>query len=158
MAEGQAGKAFYFEDYYEGMVTDSISYDVTKEEIIEYAKKWDPQPFHIDEELANASHFGGLTACSAHTFAIFCAISQKWKSGVVQQVLASLGFDELRMLRPVYAGDTLVSRSTVEVARLSRSQPRRGVVRSHCEMLNQNNEVVFQLYAAFLMQCREQLV
>ncbi|MGI9293945.1 MAG: MaoC/PaaZ C-terminal domain-containing protein [Pseudomonadales bacterium] len=148
------GRAFYFEDYCIGQHHRSIAYTVGKQEIIDFAKQWDPQPFHIDEELANKSIFGGLTCCSAHIFSIFCAISQQWESGALQQPLASLGFDQLRMLKPVYAGDTLINIATVEEARRSNSNPAAGIVRSQCQMYNQKEEEVFHLQASFMMRCR----
>ena len=103
----KSGEPFYFEDFEVGQKHPSHCYTVSKEEIIQFAKRWDPQPFHVDEAAAKASLFGGLTACSAHVFSIFCHMSQNWESGRVQQALASFGFDEMRMHKPVYAGDTL---------------------------------------------------
>src|SRR6218665_559302 len=99
------GKPFYFDDCVVGAEHAAASHVVTAQQIIEVATKGDPQPWHVDEEVARSSHFGGLTACSAHIFSIFCITSQRWQSGVVQQAIAGLGFDEMRMLRPVYAGD-----------------------------------------------------
>ncbi|MGI9288080.1 MAG: MaoC/PaaZ C-terminal domain-containing protein [Pseudomonadales bacterium] len=148
------GEPFYFEDYTIGQQHRSISYTVDKQEIIDFAKQWDPQPFHIDEEVAIESIFGGLTCCSAHIFSIFCAISQQWESGAVQQPLASLGFDQLRMLKPVYAGDTLVNIATVEETRHSKSNSAAGIVRSCCQMYNQKEEEVFRLRASFMLRCR----
>ena len=126
-----------------------VSKDADK--IIEFAKKWDPQPWHIDESAARASHFGGLTACSAHIFSIFCITSQRWQSGVVQQAIAGLGFDEMRMHKPVYAGDTLRCVSIVDTARASRSKPDRGIVVYQTQLINQHNEVVFSIKASTLM-------
>ena len=112
---------------------------------------WDPQPWHIDEDIARASHFSGLTACSAHIFSVFCITTQRWQSGVVQQAIAGLGFDEMRMHKPVYAGDTLRCVSIVGAARVSQSKPDRGIVTYHTQLLNQNNEVVFSIKASTLM-------
>jgi len=148
------GKPFYFEDFRVGDSHDTVSYTVGKDEIIAYASKWDPQPWHVDEDAAAASMFGGLTACSAHIFAIFCLVSPQWRNGAVQQPLASLGFDELRMLKPVYAGDTLTCISTVEVARASSSKADRGIVASRCVLHNQHGEPVFSLLASFLIARR----
>lgn len=94
-------KPFFFDDCTVGEEHLAGTYEVTAEEIVAFARQWDPQPFHIDEAAARASIFGGLTACSAHIFSIFCITSQRWQSGVVQQAVAGLGFDEMRMHRPV---------------------------------------------------------
>ena len=150
----ETAQLFFFEDYYVGLDKRSIAYTVAKDEAIACAGQWDPQPYHVDEQAAKRSLFGGLTCCSAQIFAIFCAISQQWESGEIQQAIASLGFDKMRMIKPVYVGDTLVNVSTVEQARLSSSHPGAGIVRSRCQMFNQKNEEVFRIEAAFLMQCR----
>lgn len=146
----EQGKPFYFDDYVVGDVQRGMSYTVEKQEVIDFATKWDPQIWHIDEEAAKASLFGGLTACSAHIFSIFCITSQQWESGVIQQVIASLGFDEMRMHKPVYAGDTLQSTSTVELARLSKSKKDRGIVACRCALINQEGEAVFDILSSYL--------
>ena len=146
-----SGKAVYFEDCTVGDQHRSITLSVDKAEIIEFASKWDPQPWHIDEELAKQSMFGGLTACSAHIFSLFCVVSQQWENGELQQVLASLGFDEMRMLKPLYAGDKVYCRNTIELARASRSKDDRGIVATRCELINQKDEVVFSILSTFLM-------
>ena len=111
-------------------------------ERISFARRWDPQPWHVDEAQAKASFFGGLTACSAHIFAIYCITSPQWQNGCRQQAIASLGFDELRMLRPVYAGDTLRCVTEIAEARPSASKPDRGVLRYRIAATNQNGETV----------------
>ncbi len=148
------GRAFYFEDYVAGEQQLAGSYTVTAEEVILFATQWDPQPFHIDPEIAKSSLFGGLTACSAHIFSIFCRTSQQWQSGVVQQAVAGLGFDEMRMLRPVYAGDTLSCVSTIESVRDSNSKPDCGIVVYATELVNQQGETVFSIKAASLIARR----
>jgi acyl dehydratase len=145
------GKPFYFDDCVVGAEHAAASHTVTAQDIISFARTWDPQPWHIDEEFARASHFGGLTACSAHIFSIFCITSQRWQSGVVQQAIAGLGFDEMRMHQPVYAGDTLRCVSRVDAARASASKPDRGIVIYHTQLINQNNAVVFSIKASTLM-------
>lgn len=151
MSQPAQGKPFYFDDCVVGAEHAAASHTVTAPEIVEFARQWDPQPWHIDESAAKSSHFGGLTACSAHIFSIFCITSQRWQSGVVQQAIAGLGFDEMRMHRPVYAGDTLRCVSIVDSARASRSKPDRGIVVYQTQLINQNNEVVFSIKASTLM-------
>ncbi|MCB1704589.1 MAG: MaoC family dehydratase N-terminal domain-containing protein [Halioglobus sp.] len=150
-SSGLQGRPFYFDDHEVGAEHAAGSYAVTAQQIIEFARQWDPQPWHIDEVAAKASHFGGLTACSAHIFSIFCITSQRWQSGVVQQAVAGLGFDEMRMHKPVYAGDTLRCFSMVDTARLSRSRPGCGVVIYHTYLVNQHDERVFSIKASTLM-------
>ena len=142
---------YFLEDHREGEVIQCGSYEVRKEEVIEFASKWDPQPWHINEEAAKASFFGGLTACSAHIFSIFCITSPQWQNGAVQQALASLGFDEMRMLNPVYAGNTLHCVTTVEKVRPSGSKPDRGIVIYKSELLNEADELVFSIKCSTLM-------
>jgi len=149
-----AGRPFWFEDYVPGDEHIAGSHAVSAGEIIEFAGKWDPQPFHLDEEAARASVFGGLTACSAHIFSIMCITSQQWQSGVVQQAVAGLGFDEMRMLKPVYAGDVLQCVSVIDSVRPSRSRPGCGIVNYLTRLVNQDGEVVFSIRAASLIACR----
>jgi len=144
-------KPFYLDDHVVGATVQCGSYEVTAEEIIEFAGKWDPQPWHVDEEAAKASFFGGLTACSAHIFSIYCITSPQWRNGAVQQAMASLGFDELRMLKPVYAGDRLRCVTTFDTVRVSRSKPDRGIVVYASELINQDDEVVFTAKCTTLM-------
>jgi acyl dehydratase len=150
MSQDAAGKPYYFEDYVLGEEHQAGTHAVTSEEIIAFASSWDPQPFHIDEEVARNSVFGGLTACSAHIFSIFCITSQRWQSGVVQQAVAGLGFDEMRMLKPVYAGDTLNCVSVIDALRPSKSRPDCGIVSFLTRLDNQHGETVFTIKAASL--------
>ncbi len=147
----QQGQPYYFDDYVVGEVQRGMSYTVEKQQVINFASQWDPQPWHVDEVAAKASIFGGLTACSAHIFSIFCLTSQNWESGVVQQAIASLGFDEMRMHMPVYVGDKLQCTSTVEQARLSKSKNDRGIVTCRCALVNQKGEQVFSILSTYLM-------
>jgi acyl dehydratase len=151
MSQDARDKPFYFDDCVIGAEHAAGSHTVTAQEIIDFAGTWDPQPFHVDEEVAKSSVFGGLTACSAHIFSIFCITSQRWQSGVVQQAIAGLGFDEMRMHKPVYAGDTLHCKSVVHEARVSTSKPDRGIVTYQTQLMNQDDEVVFSIKASTLM-------
>ena len=138
MSSQLQGKPFYFDDLVVGAEHVAATHVVTAQAIIEFAQTWDPQPWHIDEAFA-------------HIFSIFCITSQRWQSGVVQQVIAGLGFDQMRMHKPVYAGDTLRSLSIVETARLSKSKPDRGIVTYNTQLINQNDELVFSINASTLM-------
>ncbi|MCG8413641.1 MAG: MaoC family dehydratase N-terminal domain-containing protein [Pseudomonadales bacterium] len=151
MSESTEGKPFYFDDCIVGEGHEAASYEVSAEEIMEFAGKWDPQPWHIDEALAKQSFFGGLTCCSAHIFSIFCITSQRWKSGVVQQAIAGLGFDDFRIHRPIYAGDTVRAVSRIAAVKPSTSKPDRGVVTQSVVLINQNDEEVFSISALTMM-------
>lgn len=152
MSEKPQGGPLYFDDCNVGDSYLTVKHCVTAEDIIEFATKWDPQPWHIDKEQAKASFFGGLTACSAHIFSIYCITSQQWESGVVQQALAGLGFDEMRMLKPVYAGDTLQCNTTIAKVRESKSQPTAGIVTYSSKLINQAGDPVFSIQASSLMK------
>lgn len=151
MSQDLAGKPFYFEDCVPGAEQLAGSHTLTAREIIDFARDWDPQPWHVDEAAAQASIFGGLTACSAHIFSIFCSTSQRWQSGVVQQAVAGLGFDEMRMHKPVYAGDTLHCVSVVDAARASTSKPECGIVTFYTKLINQHGDLVFSIKASSMM-------
>jgi acyl dehydratase len=134
----------YFEDYIPGDVFEYGEIRVDEAEIIEFARRFDPQDMHVDPEAAARGRFGGLIASGWHTAAMMMRL-------VVENFLpkkaslASPGIDELRWLRPVRPGDVLSVRVTVLEATRSRSRPDRGVVRTFMEMLNQNGEVVMSL-------------
>ncbi|MGD8981211.1 MAG: MaoC/PaaZ C-terminal domain-containing protein, partial [Desulfobacterales bacterium] len=96
----------YFEDVEVGRKRNkSVTYQVHKEEIIEFARHWDPRSFHLDEKAAVSSVFGGLVACSAHIFSILSWFGTHGNRRTAS--MAALGFDELRMRHPVRPNDTL---------------------------------------------------
>ena len=144
----------YFEDYIAGTAQEFGSIAVEEAEVIAFAQRFDPQPFHTDPVAAQQSPFGGLIASGWHTAALTMRL-------VVEHYLAktaslgSPGIDELRWLKPVRPGDTLTVRVSVIEAKRSRSKPDRGVVRSALEVLNQNREVVMTMKALNMMRCRE---
>lgn len=151
MTADAQGKPFFFDDCVVGDEQLAGVHTVSADEIVAFAKVWDPQPFHVDEEAARASIFGGLTACSAHIFSIFCITSQRWQSGVVQQAVAGLGFDEMRMHKPVFAGDTLQCKTVIASARPSKSNPDCGIVTYDTRLENQDGEVVFSTRASSML-------
>jgi acyl dehydratase len=134
----------YFEDYTPGQVYEFGERTVSEPEIIEYARQFDPQYFHVEPERAKASRFGGLVASGWHTASLAMRLYvDHYLSHVAS--LASPGVDEIRWPNPVRPGDTLRIRVTILDARPSRSKPDRGVVRSQVEMLNQRNELVLNM-------------
>jgi acyl dehydratase len=134
----------YFEDFKVGDVVEAGSRTVTKEEILAFAREFDPQPFHTDEAAATQSIYGGLIASGWHSGSM---LMRMFYEAVFREAasMGSPGIDELRWLKAVRPGDTLRFRATVLEATPSRSKPDRGLVRTFCELLNQNGEVVMSL-------------
>jgi acyl dehydratase len=135
---------YYWEDFPVGKIREFGGITVTTEEIIDFATKFDPQPFHLSEEGGKASLFGGLCASGWHT----CAITMRMMCDEFLLETASLGspgLENIRWLKPVRPGDTLRVRSVVLEARPMESKPHIGLVKVRWETLNQNNEEVAQM-------------
>jgi acyl dehydratase len=134
----------YFEDFEPGQMLELGSHLVTEEEIVGFAREWDPQPFHVDPEAAKDSAFGGLIASGWHTGAM-------WMRMYVDSLLegtaamGSPGIEELRWLAPVRPGDTLTGRLTVLETTPSERRPDRGTVRIRAEMINQEGVTVMAM-------------
>ncbi|MBI4964531.1 MAG: MaoC family dehydratase [Desulfomonile tiedjei] len=144
----------YFEDYVVGAVHEFGSVTIEEGEIIEFAKRFDPQPFHTDPEKAKESAFGGLIASGWHTASLVMRLLvDHYVSRVAS--LGSPGVDELRWRKPVRPGDTLSVRVTVLESRVSRSKPDRGTIRSYIEALNQHREVVMTWKGMGMFRCRK---
>ena len=134
----------YFEDFKPGDVMESGGYTITRASILAFARDYDPQPFHTDEEAARHTIYGGLIASGWQTAAILMRLC--WDTLLHDCAgLGSPGIDELRWLKPVRPGDTLTLRYTVADVVPSRSKPDRGIVRSLSEMRNQRGEVVLTM-------------
>ena len=149
-ASKSTGPKRTFEDFVPGLVLELPSYTVTREEIVEFAAEFDPQPFHLDEEAAKATLLGGLSASGWHTCSMMMRmIVDGYLSGSSAQ--GSPGVEHVRWLRPVRPGDTLTGRSTVLEARLSASRPQLGIVRIETELATQTGEPVLNgVYSVFL--------
>ncbi len=134
----------YFEDFKPGQTFELGSHTITRESILAFAREYDPQPFHTDEEAAKRTIYGGLIASGWQTGSILMRLF--W-DGLLHECasLGSPGIDELRWLKPVRPGDTLSLLYTVTESIPSRSKPDRGIVRSLCEMRNQHGEVVLTM-------------
>ncbi len=136
----------YFEDYQPGAVHRFGSVLVEEDEVIAFAKRYDPQDFHTDPEAARNTIFGGLIASGWHTAGLMMRMyAEHYLTKVAS--LASPGVDELRWIKPVRPGDTLSVRVTVLDAVPSRSKPDRGVITSFIEVLNQADDVVLSMRA-----------
>jgi acyl dehydratase len=143
----------YFEDYLVGSVHQFGSIAVEQDEVISFARRFDPQDFHTDPEAAKRTMFGGLIASGWHTAGLMMRLyADHYLSKVAS--LSSPGLDELRWLKPVRPGDSLSVRVTVLDAVASRSKPDRGIVTSFIEVLNQGGEVVMSMKAVNLITRR----
>jgi len=134
----------YFEDFPPGDVRESPPRTITREEMVEFARQYDPQPFHLDDEAAKKTIYGGLIGSGWLTVSVMMRLL--WDTMLKDTVsLGSPGSDEIRWLKPVRPGDTLRARFTVVEAIPSRSKPDRGVVKTFTEILNQHGEVVMTM-------------
>jgi acyl dehydratase len=146
----------YFEDYVEGDVHSFGSIAVEADEIIAFARRFDPQIFHTDPEAAKQTMFGGLIASGWHTAGLMMRLYvEHYLSHVAS--LGSPGLDELRWLKPVRPGDQLSLRVTVLGAKRSKSKPDRGVVTSLVETVNQADESVMSLKIVNMISVRQDL-
>ena len=134
----------YFEDLPAGDVRESPPRTITREEMLAFARQYDPQPFHLDEDAARTTIYGGLIASGWLTVAVMMRLL--WDTLLKDAVsLGSPGADEVRWLKPVRPGDTLRARFMVVEAVPSRSKPDRGVVKTLTEVRNQHGEVVMTM-------------
>ena len=134
-------QTYYFDDLAVGSVVDLGSKTVTEEEIVRFAREFDPQPFHIDPEAARHTMFGGLIASGWHT----CSIAMRLLvDGLLanSSSLGSPGIEQIRWTRPVRPGDTLHATVAVLEFRMSQSKPDRGTVKMRTEVTNQHGEQV----------------
>jgi len=141
--------ARWFEDYQVGQVERFGHYEVTREEVIEFASRYDPQPFHLDDAAAAANPiFGRLAASGWHTaaMAMRMLVDQGLKNGILS--MGSPGVDEIKWLKPVYPGDTLNMQVEVIGTSLPRSRPDIGFVKFRTTVYNQNGETVMRQIAS----------
>ena len=143
----------HFEDYHAGDVQEFGDYQVTEEEIVEFASRFDPQPFHTDPQAARDSIYGGLIASGWMTASVMMRMLVEHFISPASS-MGSPGMDELRWLRPVRPGDRLRVRSTVLEARRSQTKPDRGAILALQEVLNQDGEVVMTAKGWGLYRCR----
>lgn len=141
----------YFDDFKVGDKFATATKTVTEDMIVEFAKVYDPQPFHIDPTAAKQTHFGGLIASGFQTLAIGFRLI--WDTGILAAAsMGSPGFDELRWLKPVRPGDTLRVELEVVESRPSQSKSDRGIMRGAYRYLNQNGEAVLTYTAMHLLR------
>ena len=144
---------YYWEDFTAGRVFEFGHTRVDKQDILRFAKEFDPQPFHVDEEAAKSSLFKGLCASGWHT----CAMAMRMVCDnylLDSASLGSPGIENLRWLKPVRPGDTLRMRFIVLESRLMASRPGVGLVKSRWILINQNDEEVMQMEGMGMFGCR----
>jgi acyl dehydratase len=129
-------------------------YEVTREEVIEFATKYDPQPFHLDDEAAAQTYFGRLSASGWHTGSMAMRMMVENMKVNQQAGLGSPGIDELRWLKPVYPGDTLRIESEVLSKRRSKSRPEMGSFVGRTTVFNQDNVAVMSMVSTGLIRVR----
>lgn len=140
-----------FEDYVAGSVYEFGAIKVDEAEVVSFAERFDPQPFHTDPQVAERSSFGGLIASGWHTAGLASRlVVDHFLPGSAS--MGSPGVDELRWVRPVRPGDELSIRTTITETRPSHSKPDRGLVHTFIEVLNQNGEVALGMKLVFIMQ------
>jgi len=136
----------YWEDFAVGRETVHGSHTITAEEIVAFAREYDPQPFHVDVEAAAGGPFGGLIASGWQTAAIYMGIYVRAEL-LDAAGLGSPGVEELRWLAPVRPGDTLTARSRIVESWPSETDPGRGTIVGENELVNQDGVVVMRFRA-----------
>ena len=145
--------AYYFEDFVPGTVIQTAGTTLTEGEILDFALKYDPQPFHVDVEAAKHSIFGGLIASGFQTLALaFRLFSQT--NVLAACSMGGPGMDECRWLKPVFPGDTLSVTVEVVEMRPSGSKPDRGSVKWRFEVRNQRAEIVLTAFITSILRRR----
>jgi acyl dehydratase len=146
----------YLEDFEVGAVYRFGRYEVTREEVLEFARRYDPQPFHLSDEGAAATHFGRLAASGWHTCAMTMAMNVAEWDKTEGGTLGAAGIDNLRWLKPVHPGDVLRVESEVLEVRPSTSRPDMGSVRHRNTLFNQKDEPVMRFEPIVLYRRRPQ--
>ncbi|RYD53696.1 MAG: MaoC family dehydratase [Sphingomonadales bacterium] len=141
----------YLDDITVGMKRGFGRYEVTREEVLDFARKYDPQPFHLSDEAAAATHFKRLAASGWHTCAMTMAMFVEEMKANPQASLGAAGIDELRWRKPVYPGDVLRCETEVLEVTPSRSRPEMGSVRSQMRTFNQDDELVLSFISLGLI-------
>jgi acyl dehydratase len=134
----------FWEDFLPGQVIEHGSRTLSEDDIIRFAREWDPQRYHTDPEAARTTPFGGLIASGWQS----CAVAMRLMCDAYlleTSCIGSPGIDEIRFLKPVRPGDTLRFRSTVLESTPSRSRPDRGTIAFRWELLNQNGEIALSM-------------
>ena len=147
-------RPMYYDDIELGTTVRVGSYRIEADDIVSYARRWDPLPVHIDEQAAKQTVFGGLTASGSHTLAIRTLLLHRVP--IQDGVIAAGGWDEVRFHKPVRPGDELWLEVTWIAKRPSASKPDRGVVTGLMKLLNQDGDVVLSHRDVIIMRLRKE--
>lgn len=139
----------FYEDVHIGQTINFGSYSVSQDEIVSFAEKWDPQPFHIDEQAAEESVFKGISACSAHVFSIMSLLAHSETAPLA--VAAGLGMKEMKLSAPLRPGHVVSVNMTTTGKRPSKSYPDRGIVERLYELVNEQGEVLCSQHGIVLV-------
>ncbi len=145
----------YFQDLQEGEDLHCRPIVLTEDDIVDFAQKFDPQPFHTDKKAANASIFGGLIASSLHVLSACTRVVVDAQGDMA--ILSGLGMDEVRMFNPVRPGEVIRVEARWVDLKPSRSKPDRGFARIRCKVVNQRGEPVIEYGYQYLIACRGQV-
>lgn len=146
----------FFEDLEVGKIERFGRYEVTLEEVLDFARKYDPQPFHLSDEAAAQTHFGRISASGWHTCAMTMSmLVEHWKDEP-SAGLGSPGMDQIRWHTPVYPGDVLTCEAELLEKRRSKSRPEMGITKSATRVYNQNGDLVMSQVGNGLIRVREQ--
>jgi acyl dehydratase len=146
---------FYFEDVEVGKVNAYGRYEVTRDEVIEFASKYDPQPFHLDDKAAAQTHFGRLSASGWHTASMVMRMMVDNFHAIKQAGLGSPGVDKLQWVKPVFPGDVLRCEAITLSKRRSKSRPEMGLLDGRVEAYNQDDELVLVMESVGLIEVRD---
>jgi len=144
----------YFEDIQVGSRTRFGRYEVTREDVLAFAQKFDPQPFHLSDEEAAKTHFGRIAASGWHTCAMSMAMIVENLTANQQAGLGGIGIDSLRWWKPVYPGDVLNCEIEILEKTPSRSKPDRGSYVSRLTVFNQDGDKVMSYENTALIRTR----
>jgi acyl dehydratase len=145
----------YFEDLEVGKVRRFGHYEVTREEMLDFASKYDPQPFHLDDFAASKTPFGRLAASGWHTCAMTMAMMVESQRDEPRAMLGAAGIDELRWLQPVFVDDVLSCEMELLQKRLSKSKPGMGILKSRTTTFNQKGEKVLSMISITMIRTRD---
>ncbi len=143
----------HYEDFNTGDERTYGAFAMSRDLILEYAREWDPQPFHLDEELASASVLGGLCASGWQVCSI---MNRLMVEGYASKAagMGSFGIEQVKWIKPVYAGDVLTLRYTVLEKRVSSKRPDMGIVRMRWQAITQTGEVKTEMTGVNLFRVR----
>jgi acyl dehydratase len=143
----------HYEDFPEGLVIPFGEYHLSAEEVTAFAAAWDPQPFHLDEAAAKRSVLGGLAASGWQASAILVRLAVEAFANR-SAAMASNGMEEVKWLKPVYAGETLTGRASVLSRRVSAKRPEMGILRMKFELLGTDGELKTEMVGVQVMRVR----